>query len=163
MRTLRLLPGAALLLALVACSSTDPGSTAQDAAPVGTPTTASPTPAPTTTSQSPATPSPSKPSPTKPAEPRAADGFDYQACRDAVCEVYVKTGSKVPVKRSVAGFSTLVVSKVAATGVAFGGRTPNISVSASGQRAGSRSRLNGLDITTVAVNPPLAILRLRTS
>jgi hypothetical protein len=101
------------------------------------------------------------PTKTAPVLPKAADGDNLKACSDASCEVYVRTGSKVPVSRRVAGFNTLVVSKVATDGVEFGGRTPNTSVSAGGQRAGSTSQLNDLKITTVAVQGKIAILRLR--
>lgn len=71
------------------------------------------------------------------------------------------TGSRVPVKRSVAGFSTLVVSKVSATGVDFGGSTANTSVSAGDQGPGNRFQLNNLVVTTVAIQGSTAILRLR--
>ncbi|HEY0617103.1 MAG TPA: hypothetical protein VGD15_05935 [Kribbella sp.] len=71
------------------------------------------------------------------------------------------TGSRVPVKRSVAGFSTLVVSKVSATGVDFGGSTANASVSAGDQGPGNRFQLNNLVVTTVAIQGSTAILRLR--
>jgi hypothetical protein len=101
------------------------------------------------------------PTKTAPVLPKAADGDNLKACSDARCEVYVRTGSKVPVSRRVAGFNTLVVSKVATDGVDYGGRTPNISVSAGGQRAGSTSQLNYLRITTVAIQGRIAILRLR--
>jgi hypothetical protein len=101
------------------------------------------------------------PTKTAPALPKAADGNNLKACSDARCEVYVRTGSKVPVSRGVAGFNTLVVSKVATDGVDFGGSTPNTSVSAGGQRAGSTSQLNDLQITTVAIQGETAILRLR--
>jgi hypothetical protein len=101
------------------------------------------------------------PTKTAPALPKAADGNNLKACSDARCEVYVRTGSKIPVSRSVAGFNTLVVSKVATDGVDFGGSTPNTSVSAGGQRAGSTSQLNDLQITTVAIQGETAILRLR--
>jgi hypothetical protein len=101
------------------------------------------------------------PTRTAPVLPKAEDGNNLKACSDARCEVYVRTGSKVPVSRRVAGFTTLVVSKVATDGVDYGGRTPNISVSAGGQRAGSTSQLNGLKITTVALQGKVAILRLR--
>jgi hypothetical protein len=61
----------------------------------------------------------------------------------------------------VAGFNTLVVSKVAPDGVDYGGSTPNTSVSAGGQRAGTTFQLNDLMVTTVAIQGRTAILRLR--
>ena len=61
----------------------------------------------------------------------------------------------------VAGFSTLVVSKVSATGVDFGGSTANTSVSAGDQEPGNRFQLNNLVVTTVAIQGSTAILRLR--
>jgi hypothetical protein len=128
----------------VSAPSATPSSTS------ATSTTAPPTVAPTVT-----------PTRTAPVLPKAADGNNLKACSDARCEVYVRTGSKVPVSRRVAGFTTLVVSKVATDGVDYGGRTPNISVSAGGQRAGSTSQLNDLKITTVAIQGKIAILRLR--
>jgi hypothetical protein len=119
-------------------------------APSGSPSSAPATVTPTVT-----------PTKTAPALPKAADGNNLKACSDARCEVYVRTGSRVPVSRGVAGFNTLVVSKVATDGVDFGGSTPNTSVSAGGQRAGSTSQLNDLQITTVAIQGKTAILRLR--
>jgi hypothetical protein len=93
--------------------------------------------------------------------PKAADGNNLKACSDARCEVYVRTGSKVPVSRRVAGFNTLVVSRVASDGIDFGGSTPNASVSAGGQRAGNTFQLNDLQITTIAIQGKTAIIRLR--
>jgi hypothetical protein len=93
--------------------------------------------------------------------PKAADGNNLKACSDARCEVYVRTGSKVPVSRRVAGFNTLVVSRVASDGIDFGGSTPNASVSAGGQRAGNTFQLNDLKITTIAIQGKTAIIRLR--
>jgi hypothetical protein len=98
---------------------------------------------------------------TAPVLPKAADGNNLKACSDARCEVYVRTGSKVPVSRRVAGFNTLVVSKVAPDGVDYGGSTPNTSVSAGGQRPGTTFQLNDLMVTTVAIQGRTAILRLR--
>ena len=153
-----LLAGAAAWL-LAGCSSGDdsgagtPPSTSAAttmSAPSGSPSSAPATVTPTVT-----------PTKTAPALPKAADGNNLKACSDARCEVYVRTGSKIPVSRSVAGFNTLVVTKVATDGVDFGGSTPNTSVSAGGQRAGSTSQLNDLQITTVAIQGETAILRLR--
>jgi hypothetical protein len=158
MRTSTPLAVAALAVCLTACGA-DSG-----ADPAGTP---SPPPAEESTPST----SPSAPPP-QPTGPHAKNGFDYQACKDASCEVYVRTGSKVPVKTSVAGFSTLEVTKVSASGVDFGGKTSGTSVSATGQQAGYRARLNNLQIVTVTVNQrhpagngveTLAILRLSTA
>jgi hypothetical protein len=160
-----LLVAAALVATLAACSGGNDSATRTPTPPpdssglsIADPTeTPSPTSSPTPTS----TPSPTpKPKPT-PVVRKAADGNNLKACADAVCEVYVKTGSRVPVKRSVAGFSTLVVSKVSATGVDFGGSTANTSVSAGGQGPGNRFQLNNLMVTTVAIQGSTAILRLR--
>lgn len=115
-----------------------------------TPTNAPPTVTPTVTQTR-----------TAPVMPKAADGNNLKACSDARCEVYVRTGSKVPVSRRVAGFNTLVVSRVASDGVDFGGSTPNASVSAGGQRAGNTFQLNDLKVTTVAIQGKTAIIRLR--
>jgi hypothetical protein len=49
------------------------------------------------------------PTKTAPVVPKAADGNNLQACSDARCEVYVRTGSKVPVSRRVAGFDTVAI------------------------------------------------------
>jgi hypothetical protein len=133
----------------VSAPSTTPSSTA------ATSTTPTPTPAPPTVTPT------VRQTRTAPVVPKAADGNNLKACSDARCEVYVRTGSKVPVSRRVAGFNTLVVSKVATDGVDFGGSTPNTSVSAGGQRAGNTFQLNDLKITTVAIQGKTAILRLR--
>ncbi|HEY0696160.1 MAG TPA: hypothetical protein VGD71_44845 [Kribbella sp.] len=158
-----LVAGAAAWL-LAGCSSSDdsgvgtPASTSTAttvSAPSGSPSSAP------ATSTTPPTVTPTvTPTKTAPALPKAADGNNLKGS-DARCEVYVRTGSKIPVSRSVAGFNTLVVSKVATDGVDFGGSTPNTSVSAGGQRAGSTSQLNDLQITTVAIQGETAILRLR--
>jgi hypothetical protein len=154
---------------LAGCSSGDhsgagtpPSTTAGTAvsAPSATPSSTpaistTPTPAPPTVTPS------VTPTRTAPALPKAADGNNLKACSDASCEVYVRTGSKVPVSRRVAGFNTLVVSKVATDGVDFGGSTPNTSVSAGGQRAGTTFQLNDLRVTTVAIEGKTAIIRLR--
>jgi len=134
--------------------STTAGTTvsASSATPSSTPATS------TTPTTAPPTVTPTK---TAPVLPKAADGNNLKACSDARCEVYVRTGSKVPVSRRVAGFNTLVVSKVATDGVDFGGSTPNTSVSAGGQRAGTTFQLNDLKVTTVAIQGKIAILRLR--
>jgi hypothetical protein len=134
--------------------STTAGTTvsASSATPSSTPATS------TTPTTAPPTVTPTK---TAPVLPKAADGNNLKACSDARCEVYVRTGSKVPVSRRVAGFNTLVVSKVATDGVDFGGSTPNTSVSAGGRRAGTTFQLNDLKVTTVAIQGKIAILRLR--
>jgi hypothetical protein len=173
-----LLVAAALVTTLAGCSGANDSATStpppassslsvtgptETPSPTPTPTlTATPTTtlttAPTTAPTPKPTPKPPKP---KPVVPKAADGNNLKACADAVCEVYVRTGSRVPVKRSVAGFSTLVVSKVSSTGVDFGGSTANTSVSAGGQGPGNRFQLNNLMVTTVAIQGSTAILRLR--
>ena len=133
----------------VSAPSTTPSSTAATST-TPTPTPVQPTVTPTV-----------RQTRTAPVLPKAADGDNLKACSDARCEVYVRTGSKVPVSRRVAGFNTLVVSKVAPDGVDFGGSTPNTSVSAGGQLAGATSQLNELMVTTVAIQGKTAILRLR--
>jgi hypothetical protein len=72
----------------------------------------------------------------------------------------VKTGTRIPVKTSIFGFSTLVVTKVSATGVDFGAKSACCSVSATQQQPGKTVRLNKLAITTVAITTSTAILRL---
>jgi hypothetical protein len=168
-RKCTLLVAAALVATLAACSGGNDSATRTPTPPpdssglsIADPTeTPSPTSSPTSSPTPTSTPSPTpKPKPT-PVVRKAADGNNLKACADAVCEVYVKTGSRVPVKRSVAGFSTLVVSKVSATGVDFGGSTANTSVSAGDQGPGNRFQLNNLMVTTVAIQGSTAILRLR--
>jgi hypothetical protein len=155
MRTSTPLAVTALAVCLTACGADN------DAASAGASTTP---PAPELS-----TPAPSASASPRPTGPFAKNGFDYQACKDASCEVYVRTGSKVPVRSSVAGFGTLEVTKVSSSGVDLAGRTSGTSVSASGQQAGFRARLNNLAIVTVTVNQhhpagngeeTLAILRL---
>lgn len=140
---------AALLITLAACSDDSAAgtgsqtvSTSPAASPSATETQATPTPTPT------------------PTLPKAADGDNLKACADARCEVYVRKGSRVPVKASLAGFGTLVISRVAAGEVDYGGRTSSISLSASRQKTGSVAQLNRLRITTVLVTGQTAILRL---
>ncbi|WP_148256732.1 hypothetical protein [Kribbella flavida] len=148
MRTSRPLTVAVSVVALTACGSVSESGSAAGSTPVGQSVGRNSAAMPTRT------PSPS------PTGPRAKDGFNYRACKDGTCEVYVRTGSKVPVKRSAAGFSTLVVHRVSETCVDFSGGTASARVGAERQQPGFRSRLNGLAIVTVAVNQPLAILRL---
>ena len=110
------------------------------------------TPAPTTAPSS---------TPAKLPVTKAADGNNLKACTDAVCEVYVKTGSRIPVKASIFGFSTLIVTKVTAKGVDFGAKSACCSVSATQQQPGKTVRLNKMDITTVTITANTAILRLK--
>jgi hypothetical protein len=131
---------AAAVTLLAACSSNDDKSTP------------APNPAPTASTPS-RTP--------RPPAHKAADGNNLKACADAICEVYVKTGTRVPVKSSVFGSSTLIVSKVSAGGIDFGGRSSCCSVSATQQQPGKTVRLNHLSITTVSIAAPTAILRLK--
>jgi type IV secretory pathway VirB10-like protein len=160
---------AAALTLLTACGGNDdtgtpPPSTPATSAPISTPppsetpSDTSSTPPASTPTAPPTTPKP--PAPTKPPAPKAADGNNLKACSDAICEVYVKTGTRIPVKRSVLGFSTLTVSRVSAGSVDFGGKSSCCSVSAGGQSAGSVFRMNNLKVTTVAVTGAIAILRL---
>lgn len=128
-------------------SNTAPTSTAAPTTPTAAPTTATPTAQPTV-----------RPTP---AFPVAADGNNLKACSDARCEVFVRTGTRIPVDRRVAGFSRLVVSSVGPDGVDYGGSTANASVSAGGQVPGLTFRLNDLNVTTVALKGGRAILRLR--
>lgn len=146
-------------------SGTQPSAAGSDAAtttatasatPLPTPSQ-SPTPAPT---RAPAT-TPTRAPATTPAFPAAADGTNLKACADSSCEVVVRTGTKIPVSRRVAGFSRLVVSAVDSSGVSFGGSTANASVSAGGQQPGTTFRLNDLNVSTVARQGGVAVLRLR--
>jgi hypothetical protein len=130
---------AAAVALLAACSSNDDNGTA----PPKTAPTAS---APSSTPPPPA--------------PKAADGNNLKACADGTCEVYVKTGTRIPIKSGFKGFTALVVTKVSAGGVDFGGKSSCCSVSATQQQPGKTVRLNKLDITTVAITTPTAILRL---
>jgi hypothetical protein len=129
--------------------------------PADTPTPGSgdtPIAAPSTPSVTPSAP-PKPPKPTKPV-PTAADGTNYQACADARCEVSVRTGTRIPVKQSVLGFKTLVITRVSGGSVDFGGKSSCCSVSGGDQQPGNTFRLNNLKITTIAVTPKTAILRL---
>jgi hypothetical protein len=146
---------------LAGCSSGDDSGAGTPPSTTAATTVSAPSGSPSSAPATSTTPPTVTPTRTAPALPKAADGYNLKACSDARCEVYVRTGSKVPVSRRVAGFNTLVVSKVATDGVDFGGSTPNTSVSAGGQRAGSTSQLNDLQITTVAIQGETAILRLR--
>jgi type V secretory pathway adhesin AidA len=157
-RTNTILAISTLLATLTACSGDDQAgapSTQQSGSdtPASTPSQP-PSPAPSPTP----TPTPT-PKPT-PVVPKAADATNFKACSDARCEVLVKTGSRVPVKKSVLGFSTLVVSRVSAGSVDFGGSSSCCSVSAGGQQAGNTFRMNNLKVVTVAVTGKTAILRL---
>jgi ABC-type phosphate transport system substrate-binding protein len=131
---------AAAVTLLAACSSNDDKGTA---APNTAPTASAPSSTP------------------PPPAPKAADGNNLKACADATCEVYVKTGTRIPVKSSIFGSSTLIVSKVSAGGIDFGGKSACCSVSATQQQPGKTVRLNHLEITTVAITAPTAILRLK--
>lgn len=154
MRTSTPLAVAALAVCLTACGA-DAGSNS-----AGTPSSQPPV--------EETTPAPSPSASPKPTGPYAKDGFDYPACKDARCEIYVRTGTHVPLKQSLVGFSTLVVSKATASGVNFSGTGPDTTGSI-GQQPGYRARIGKLDIVTVTVNQrhpagdgveTLAILRL---
>jgi hypothetical protein len=127
---------AAVVVLVAACSSNDDKGT----------------PAPTTAPRS---------TPAKLPVAKAADGNNLKACTDAVCEVYVKTGTRIPVKSSIFGFSTLVVTKVSAKGVDFGAKSTCCMVSATQQQPGKTVRLNKMNITTVTITKTTAILRLK--
>ncbi|MEV6281245.1 hypothetical protein [Kribbella sp. NPDC051770] len=148
------LAAAALTVCLTSCGA-DSG-----AAPSGTPSSAPPV------DESSTSPTPT--SPPKPTGPYAKNGFDYDTCKDGTCEIYVRTGTRVPMKQSVAGFATLVVSKATASGVDFAGTGPDTAGSV-GQQPGYRARIGKLDVVTVTVNQrhpagngveTLAIMRL---
>jgi hypothetical protein len=101
------------------------------------------------------TPKPPKPVPT------AADGTNYKACADARCEVAVRTGTRLPVKRSALGFTNvLVISRVSNGTVAYGARGGCCGISTNAQRPGGSYRMNNLKVLTVAVAGKTAILRL---
>ncbi|MGC4939739.1 hypothetical protein [Kribbella sp. DT2] len=155
MRTSTPLAAAVLAVSLTACG----GGSDTSASPAGSP--GSPPPA----EESSAAPTTSAPLPTG---PYAKDGFNYPACKDGACEIYVRTGTRVPMKTSVAGFGTLLVSKATASGVDFAGKSPDAAGSI-GQQPGYRARIGKLDVVTVTVNQrhpagngveTLAILRL---
>ncbi|MEU0092104.1 hypothetical protein [Kribbella sp. NPDC006257] len=157
---------AAVLVLLTACGGKDdtgtpaPGTPTAPSTPVSSePLSSTPVPSePTPTTSQPTTAKP--PAPTKPPAPKAADGNNLKACADAICEVYVKTGTRIPVKRSVLGFSTLTVSRVSGGSVDFGAKSGCCSLGAGGQQTGSIFRMNDLKVTTVVVIGPTAILRL---
>ncbi len=162
---------AAALTLLTACGGNDDTGTPAPSTPTApsTPVSSEPVPStpapsePTPTTAQPTTAKPSTakpPAPTKPPAPKAADGNNLKACADAICEVYVKTGTRIPVKRSVLGFRTLTVSRVSGGSVDFGAKSGCCSLGAGGQRTGSVFRMNDLKVTTVAVTGPTAVLRL---
>jgi hypothetical protein len=154
MRTSTPLAAAVLAVSLSACSGSD-----TSAGPTGGPGSPPPSEEPS--------PSLSTAAPL-PTGPHAKDGFNYPACKDGACEIYVRTGTEVPMRQSVAGFGTLVVSKATASGVDFSGKGPDAAGSI-GQQPGYRARIGKLDVVTVTVNQrhpagngveTLAILRL---
>ncbi|WP_433007307.1 hypothetical protein [Kribbella sp. CA-294648] len=101
------------------------------------------------------TPKPPKPVPT------AADGTNYKACADARCEVAVRTGTRLPVKKSALGFTNiLVISRVSDGTVDYGAAGGCCSISTKAQRPGGSYRMNNLKVVTVAVVGKTAILRL---
>ncbi|MEV8377948.1 hypothetical protein AB0P21_34740 [Kribbella sp. NPDC056861] len=126
--------------------------------PASTPgTTATATPPPALPS---ATPPPAKPTPAKPA-PTAANGTNYKSCSDGRCEVAVRTGTRLPVKASLLGFTNvLVINRVSDGSVAYGAKGGCCSISTSAQKPGGSYILNNLKVTTVAVAGKTAILRL---
>jgi len=135
----------------------DPGATSPPAttAPPPTPTPELLTPPGTRRPTPPQSPEPSKPLPT------AADGTNYKACADARCEVAVRTGTRLPVKKSALGFTnTLVVSRVSEGSVDYGAKGGCCSISTKAQKAGGTYRMNNLKVLTVAVAGKTAILRL---
>ena len=155
MRTSTPLAAAVLAVSLTACS----GGSDTSADPAGGPGSPPPTEEPS--------PSLSTAAPL-PTGPHAKDGFNYPACKDGACEIYVRTGTQVPMRTSVAGFGTLVVSKATSSGVDFTGKGPDAAGSV-GQQPGYRARIGKLDVVTVTVNQrhpagngveTLAILRL---
>jgi hypothetical protein len=154
MRTSTPLAAAVLAVSLAACAAES------GPAPVSTPSSPPPV------EESTALPSPSLVP--RSTGPHARNGFDYGACRDGSCEIYVRTGTNVTISQSVAGFGTLVVTKATAYGVDFAGKNPDTSGS-SGQQPGYRARIGKLDVVTVDVNQAhpdrkgletLAIIRL---
>jgi hypothetical protein len=123
--------------------------------PAGTPTPGATPPAPVTPPGS-GTPKP-KPTPV----PAAADGTNYKACSDARCEVAVRTGTRLPVKKNALGFTNvLVISRVSNGSVDYGAKGGCCSISTSAQKPGSTYTLNNLKVLTVAVAGKTAILRL---
>ncbi|MFI5713802.1 hypothetical protein [Kribbella sp. NPDC051620] len=163
-------------LTLAGCgSSSDDKGTAATTPPSPTATlTPGPgdTPPPDTTSTPTATPStpaapkssiPPRPTapPAKPL-PKAADGTNYKACADSRCEVSVRTGTRLPVKRSTLGFtSTLKIDRVSDGTVAYSAQGGCCSLSTSAQGPGQSYILNNLKVTTVAVSGKTAVLRLK--
>jgi hypothetical protein len=126
-------------------------------------TTGTPTqPTPTVSAPGSGTPKPSTPpKPTKPV-PTAADGTNYKACADSRCEVSVRTGTRLPVKRSTLGFtSTLKIDRVSDGTVAYSAKGGCCSLSTSAQGPGKSYILNSLKVTTVSVTGRTAILSLK--
>lgn len=152
---------ATLTLAGCGGSSDDNGS----AGPAPT-TPASPTATPTP----PATPSPTPkpsilPKPTAPPAkplPKAADGTDYKACADSRCEVLVRTGTRLPVKRGTLGFTSILkIDRVSDGTVGYSAKGGCCSISTAAQEPGNSYTLNSLKVTTVAVSGKTAVLRLK--
>ncbi len=92
--------------------------------------------------------------------PTAADGDNLSACSDAICEVNVKVGTRIPIPTGFDGFTALDVSSIDADGVAFGAKSACCSVNAKKQQPGETAQLNNLTVTTVARTGTTAILRL---
>lgn len=114
----------------------------------------SPTPAPR-----PARASASAPSPTITPLPAAADGAKLSACHDGRCEVLVSEHDVIhPPARF--GMAKLTIEKIGKDGLTVVGTSPGAMVSFSGQQPGRTSTLNGLKVTTVALQGTKAVIRL---
>ena len=131
---------AVLLLAATGC-----GGTAKDDAATASPSATSP--------------SAVSPKPTTTPLPAAADGTKLSACRDGKCEVQVSVHDVIhPPARY--GLQDMTITKISEDGLSVVGTSPGAMVSFSGQRPGMTSKMNGLNITTVALNGKKAVIRL---
>ncbi|WP_328326909.1 hypothetical protein OHA70_39335 [Kribbella sp. NBC_00382] len=146
-------------LALTGCGGQNDNGAAAPASTTPASPTATPTPGPGDTP-----PPDTAGTPTPPAKPlpKAADGTNYKACADSRCEVTVRTGTRLPVKRSTLGFtSTLKIDRVSDGTVAYSAKGGCCSLSTSAQGPGKSYILNSLKVTTVSVTGKTAILSLK--
>ncbi|GAA3564964.1 hypothetical protein [Kribbella ginsengisoli] len=172
---LALVATVAATLTLAGCGgSSDDNGTAGPAPTTPASPTATPTPGPgdtpppdtAGTPTPPATPSSTPkpsilPKPTKPV-PTAADGTNYKACADSRCEVAVRTGTRLQVKRSTLGFTSILkIDRVSNGTVAYSADGGCCSISTSAQGPGQSYTLNSLKVTTIAVSGRTAVLRLK--
>ncbi|QWF83478.1 hypothetical protein [Amycolatopsis sp. CA-230715] len=97
-------------------------------------------------------------SPAKSTGPAAADGTDFAACADGVCEVLVAPGDKIKITAKL-GLDTVTVDSVSPETVKFSGDGPGIHLGI-GEPPGPGSTMNKLRVTVVSVDGGKAVVRL---